>query len=39
MVKRGGYDKAKNKGWKVRHGMRNERDYMPQKKKTHYDQK
>ncbi len=32
-----GYDKAKNKGWKVRHGMRkNERLYAA--KKSHYDQ-
>ncbi len=39
MVKLEGYDKAKIKGWKVRHGMRKMRDYMPQRKKTHYDQR
>ncbi len=34
MVKLEGYDKAKIKGWKVRHGMRKMRDYMPQKKEN-----
>lgn len=34
MVKLEAMTKQKIKGWKVRHGMRKMRDYMPQKKEN-----